>query len=240
MGYSFNRNRKEIIFAYAKDINASYKDLGAVCDAIRYKKINDAIKVLDSIKEMPIIFRRHNKGMGSRHELGGKKGRYPIKCAGIVKKVLVNASANAVNKGFEPDAMFIVHACANKTTIAERSPSKGKLFVGKGAGGYGFVTPRVSNLEFAKVEIGVSASDKDLSEKMKKRISRNLKEVKIQKPKIAVKPEKTVAIKEVKEVKEEKPAAVKEIKEETILKEIKKEKTAVKEEKQVEQKTGSK
>ena len=228
MGYSFNRNRKEIIFAYAKDINASYKDLGAVCDAIRYKKINDAIKVLDSIKEMPIIFRRHNKGMGSRHELGGKKGRYPIKCAGIVKKVLVNASANAVNKGFEPDAMFIVHACANKTTIAERSPSKGKLFVGKGAGGYGFVTPRVSNLEFAKVEIGVSASDKDLSEKMKKSINRNLKEDKkavktVQKPKIAAKPETT--------------AKVKEIKEETAVKKVKEEKIpAIKEEKQVEQK----
>ncbi len=221
MGYSFNRNRKEITFAYAKDINASYKDLGAVCDAIRYKKVNDAIKVLDSIGEIPILFRRHNKGMGSRHELGGKKGRYPIKCAGIVKKVLINASANAVNKGFEPDAMFIVHACANKTTIAERSPSKGKLFVGKGAGGYGFVTPRVSNLEFAKVEIGVSASDKDLSEKMKKKISNNFKEDKKAKKPVpkstsanihATKEPKTLAIKEEKAVaiKEEKIPVIKE------------------------------
>ena len=40
---------------------------------------------------------------GIRHELGGKKGRWPKKCAGLVRKVLVNAVANARNMGEDPE-----------------------------------------------------------------------------------------------------------------------------------------
>ena len=88
---------RSIIFASASDLNASFKDLCAVCDAVRYMPVPSAIKVLDGVinEGRPIEYRRHNKYMGSRHELGGKKGRYPKKCAPMVRKVIVNASANA-------------------------------------------------------------------------------------------------------------------------------------------------
>jgi hypothetical protein len=91
-----------------------------------------------------------------------------MKSAGIVKKVLTNAMANARNKGFEPDVMFVIHAAANKTEIAQRAPSKGVLYMGAG---YGYATARRSNIEFAKVEIGLAkGSEKGLSENMKERI----------------------------------------------------------------------
>ena len=65
----------------------------------------DALTTLESVAtgNVPILYRRHNAYMGSRHELGGQRGRYPKRCAALVKKVLVNAMANAENKGDDPD-----------------------------------------------------------------------------------------------------------------------------------------
>src|SRR5271156_1999242 len=99
MNYSFNLKGDNFVFALRYDINASYKDLGAVCDAIKYKKADVAMTVLDRViaKDMPIPFRRHSKHMGARHELGGIKGGYPVKAASEVKKTLTNAVANANN-----------------------------------------------------------------------------------------------------------------------------------------------
>src|SRR5277367_6614151 len=100
MKYSYNLEKKDIIFASTSDVNASFKDLCAVCDAIRYKPIASAIKVLDEVinENRAVEYKRHNRYMGSRHELGGKRGRYPKKCAMIVRKVVINAAANAANK----------------------------------------------------------------------------------------------------------------------------------------------
>lgn len=156
MEYSFNADRSNMVFASMSDINASFKDLCAVCDAIRYRRVDAAMRILDEVAngEMPIVYRRHNRYMGARHELKGGTGRYPMKCAGIVMKVLANASANAKNTGYDPESMHVIHACANKTLIAPRSPPKGARSVV--VGGYGYTSMRKSNLVFAKVEIGLS------------------------------------------------------------------------------------
>ncbi len=194
MKYSYNQSREGVVFANMKDINASYKNLGAVCDAIRYKSVNAAIAVLDSviIDNKPILFRKHNINMGARHELGGKKGRTPIKCAKVVRKVLVNAAANARNKNLEPDFMYVVHAAANKTLIARRFPPKGALYVTGGPSGQ--VPARHSDIEFARVEIGLSTLDeKRLSNNIVSRIRALEKIAPRQKPKEARKEEKKKA-----------------------------------------------
>ena len=82
MKYSYNLDRR-VVFAHTSDLNASFKDVCAVCDAVRYKRVPAAIRILEGVinEGRPIEYRRHNKYMGSRHELGGKKGRYPMKCA---------------------------------------------------------------------------------------------------------------------------------------------------------------
>ena len=141
---------------------------------MRFDKIQanaSAIKFLDEVinENRAVEYKRHNRYMGSRHELGGKRGRYPIKCARIVRTVVVNAAANAANKGETPDYMYVVHASANKTQEVPRAPPKGVRAVG--TGGYGFATMRKSNLAFAKVEIGIA--DKEvttLGAKMKRAI----------------------------------------------------------------------
>lgn len=169
MKYSYNLDRKEIVFASTKDINASFKDLCAVCDAVRYRRVQSAIRLLESVENegTAIEYRRHNKYMGSRHELGGKKGRYPIKCAAIIRKVIINASANARNKGEDPESMYVVHALANKTIEVGRLPPKGVRAVGGSR-----PSRRMSSLEFAKIEIGIAPKGaKGLSDKMKRAIS---------------------------------------------------------------------
>lgn len=179
MKYSYNLDRTKIIFASTSDLNASFKDLCAVCDAVRYKAVPNAIATLDSVINdgRPIEYRRHNRYMGSRHELGGKKGRYPMKCAAMVKKVIVNASANARNKGEDPDSMYVVHACANKTYEVPRSPPKGIRSVR--TGGYGYTPMRRSNLAFAKIEIGLSVNDaKELGARMKRALKATSKKEK--------------------------------------------------------------
>lgn len=163
----------KVIFAGAKDINASYKDLGAICDYIRYKNAAKAAEALEKVVKAsaPVPYRNHNKGMGSRHELGGRKGRYPVKCAAIVKKVLDMAMSNAKGKGIDTENLFVVHAAANKTQIYRRTPPKGMLYH---SDSYGFASMRHSDVEFAKVEIGIAApEDVKLGEKATKMLNLN-------------------------------------------------------------------
>jgi large subunit ribosomal protein L22 len=169
--YSINIGRDDIALAYGKDIDASFKDLTQVCGEIRYMKADDAVALLERVADMrtAIPFKRFNKRLGSRHELGGKKGAYPVKAAREARKVLLNAMANAANKGLDTDALYVVHASANKTHIERRNPSKGSLSWGRGR--YGFPARVHSDLEYAKVEIGVASKElEQLTESMRKGI----------------------------------------------------------------------
>ena len=216
MKYSFNQDKTGVVFANAKDLNASYKDLCAVCDAIRYRTVGSAMDVLNEVSkgEMAIRFRRHNRYMGGRHELAGGTGRFPKKCASIVRKVLVNAYANAKNKGYEPEMMHVIHASANQTLIAPRAPPRG-VRRSVSSGGYGYTTMRKSNLEFSQVEIGISSKYKDRMGKNSVRLidmfaakSRRAEEKNVSKPK--AKTERKQAVVKKAEVKTEaKSGAVK-------------------------------
>ncbi|MDE1768621.1 MAG: 50S ribosomal protein L22 [Candidatus Micrarchaeota archaeon] len=184
MNYSFNIKGDNFVKAGSYDVNASYKKLGAICDAIRYQKAEAALVILDKVisMEMPVAFRRHNKHMGARHELGGIKGAYPVKAAKEVKKTLVNAIANANNKGLSGNDMFIVGVSANKTHIERRYPSKGSIAWGRGM--YGRSAINHSDIEFARIEIVLSDQDtKQLTHNMKYFIKRNSKNAKKLQPK---------------------------------------------------------
>ena len=152
-----DRKSGEVSLAQRYDLNVSYKDLGAVCDAVRYMKASSALVFLDkAIKmEVAVAYRRHNKHMGSRHELGGKKGKYPIKASKEVRLAILNAIANAENQGnLDAENMYIIHSAANKTRIERRSPSKGSIAWGRGM--YGRSAINHSDIEYAKVEIALA------------------------------------------------------------------------------------
>ncbi len=210
--YSFNRDTEGIIFASLKDVNASFKDLSAVCAAIRYKSYLEAVDILDGAAAgtRAIEFKRHNKGMGHRHELGGRKGRWPVKCSELVRKVVVNAAANARNKDYEPDLMYVVHASANKTQTWGRMPPKGPRSV-PGNHTMGFQSSRMSNLEHARIEIGLAkGTESGLSENMRSAIKRSQRYVdkvsKSAKPKLAQPKKKDAAKPEKKAEAQKQPA----------------------------------
>ncbi len=188
MKYSFNQEREGIVFAQRYDMNVSFKDLVAVCDAVRYLKVNRALDVIDGVisMEMPILYKRFSKGMGARHELGGRKGAYPIKAAKEVRLAIINAIGNAKNRGLGGEDMIIVHSTANKTRIERRYPSKGSISWGRGMYGRGAINH--SDIEYAKLEIGIGNGDeKGITENMKyfikqKEVKGNVNRIKSAKP----------------------------------------------------------
>lgn len=126
-GYSVVSVDENCAMAKAENINASFKDLAEVCGRIRGKKAGWAIEFLGRVAEgkAAVLYKSHNKRMGHRRELGGKKGRYPQKAAKAVLKVLNSAIANGGVKGLG-DEYDILHAIANKRYSYGRAAPKGR------------------------------------------------------------------------------------------------------------------
>jgi len=110
-------------------VNASYKDLCAVCGNVRGKDIDEAIEFLGlaAVKKKAILFARHNKSKGHRRELGGRQGGWPVKSIKIVLGVLENALANANKLGLSNAK--VAHIIANKQHTLPRMSPKGKRIV---------------------------------------------------------------------------------------------------------------
>jgi large subunit ribosomal protein L22 len=113
--------------ARLEDVNASYKDLSEVCGVLRKKKAEWALEFLGKASkgEVPVLFRRHNTNLGHRRELGGRKGRYPVKACGMVLKALQSAIANGKQIGLG-DPFVIDAISANKKQIFPRMAPKGR------------------------------------------------------------------------------------------------------------------
>ncbi|MFH0927487.1 MAG: 50S ribosomal protein L22 [Candidatus Micrarchaeota archaeon] len=123
-GFQNDENAEQLAYARVEGVDASYRDLCNVCSNIRGRRADKAIEYLSEAleKKRPIRYFRHNKKRGHLHELGGRKGGYPVKSIKIVLGVLTNAVANSQAKGLAD--CKIVHACANKQLVyARMSPS---------------------------------------------------------------------------------------------------------------------
>lgn len=126
-GYGY-RGRADEALARAQqyNIDASYKNMSAVCASIRGMDSGTAVAYLEKAArgEVAVEFKKWNKKMGHRRELGGKKGRYPKKAAKYVLQVLKNAVANGDSKGF--GGMRVIHASSTRQAIYPRMQAKGR------------------------------------------------------------------------------------------------------------------
>ena len=113
--------------ARLEGVNVSYKDLAEVCGRLRGKSTEWALEFLEGAAacELPVFYSTHNKKLGHRRELGGRKGRYPWKAAEVVLKVLQSAMANGKVIGLAEPYEILV-ASANKKEIFPRMASKGR------------------------------------------------------------------------------------------------------------------
>lgn len=106
---------EKTVKASGREIRVSHKHAREVCKTIKGMTLTKAKEYLTDVidKKKPVPFTRYNKKAG--HKGGLEKtftGRYPIKAAQRILKILKNAEANAENKGLDTDKLRIIHAAA--------------------------------------------------------------------------------------------------------------------------------
>ena len=106
--------------AMAKSLKISPKHSVEICNAIRGMDVEKAKAYLNDVIEMKksVPFKRHNKKVGHRKgQEGWPSGRYPIKAAEQILKVLENAEANAEYQGMDTEKLFIEHISSHRGIV---------------------------------------------------------------------------------------------------------------------------
>ena len=115
-GYSITDiNTEKTAKASGRDLRVSHKHAREVCRTIKGMKLDQAKSYLKQVilKKKPVPFRRFNKKVGHRHGLEKAcAGRYPVKTATEILRVLEGAEANAEYKGLDMENLQIIHASA--------------------------------------------------------------------------------------------------------------------------------
>lgn len=115
-GYSITGLDPETtVKASGRELSISHKAAREVCNAIKGMPLDQAKTYLNKVmqKKKPVPFKRHTKKQGHRHGLEKAfAGRYPIKTAQKILKVLEGAEANAEAKGLDLERLKILHAAA--------------------------------------------------------------------------------------------------------------------------------
>jgi len=109
--------------ASGRENRVSHKHAREVCKAVKGMTLANAKQYLRDViaKKKAIPFTRYNKKAGHRHGLVKSfSGRYPIKAADQVLKIIQAAEANAENKGLDVDRLRILHAAAYPGTKVKR------------------------------------------------------------------------------------------------------------------------
>ena len=72
-------------------------------------------------KKRAVPYRRYNKEVPHRAGLQGwYAGRYPVKAAGELLKILNSLEANAEDKGLDTERLKIIHAAAHRGRMIKR------------------------------------------------------------------------------------------------------------------------
>ncbi|MCD6529901.1 50S ribosomal protein L22 [Candidatus Bathyarchaeota archaeon] len=104
-----------MVKASGREVSISHKAAREICKTIKGMKLEVAKDFLQKVilKKAPVPFRRYKKKVA--HQRGLQKfyaGRYPVKAAKEILKVLENAEANAEYKGLDTEGLYIIHASA--------------------------------------------------------------------------------------------------------------------------------
>ncbi|MBX5321036.1 MAG: 50S ribosomal protein L22 [Candidatus Bathyarchaeota archaeon] len=98
-----------------REVRVSYKSAREVCKTIKGMTLIQAKRFLRDViaKKKAVPFTRFKKKAGHRHGLEkAYAGRYPVKVAKQILKLLEGAEANAENKGLDTERLKIIHTSA--------------------------------------------------------------------------------------------------------------------------------
>jgi len=101
--------------ASGRELRISPKHAREICKTIKGMMLEDAKKFLEDVIAMrrPVPFRRYKKKVPHRRGLQGFcTGRFPVKAARHILRLLNEVEANAEFKGLNTEKLKIIHAAA--------------------------------------------------------------------------------------------------------------------------------
>jgi len=115
-GYSITHlDPESTVKASGRELRISHKAAREICNTIKGMRLEQAKRFLRLVvaKKQPIPFKRFRKKVGHKGQLQkADAGKYPVKAAKHILKILDNAEANAENKGLDTESLKIIHASA--------------------------------------------------------------------------------------------------------------------------------
>ncbi len=134
-----------------RELRISPKAATEICRTIKGMRLEQAKELLEGVTEgrVPIAYRRYNKEVAHRsQDTRFAAGRYPIRAAKGILRMLEQLESNAEYKGLDVDRLKIMHAASQRGTKTRRSVSRA----------YGRATP-YQNI-FTHIElVGYEASE---------------------------------------------------------------------------------
>ncbi len=120
------RDESEVAKAMMWDVPVHPKIMSEVARAIKGMRLSEARAYLERVarKEEAVPFRRahgkqaHRRGLADKW--GWPVGRYPVKAARYMLRLLDNVENNASNKNLDVDRLRIIHVAAHKGITMRR------------------------------------------------------------------------------------------------------------------------
>jgi large subunit ribosomal protein L22 len=118
--YSLKQINENMAKAYGRDLSISTKKSVEICRAVKGKKVEKAKTYLEKVveKKQAVPMKRYNRDTAHKKEIAA--GKYPIKAAEAILKIVKNAEANAQNKGLSTKDLIVYHISAHKAATPWR------------------------------------------------------------------------------------------------------------------------
>ena len=119
-GYSIAEEEldpEKTVKASGREVRVSPKHAREVCKTIKGMTLTQAKQYLRDVmdKKRAVPFRRFKKKLGHRHGLEkAYAGKYPVKAAEHILRIVEGAEANAEYKGLDTERLRIIHASTSK------------------------------------------------------------------------------------------------------------------------------
>jgi len=100
-----------------RELRISPKAATEICRTIKGMKLDDAKKLLEEViaKKRAIAYRRYKKEVPHKNlQEKWSAGRYPVKAAKKILKLLEELEANAEYKGLDVEKLRIIHAASQR------------------------------------------------------------------------------------------------------------------------------
>jgi large subunit ribosomal protein L22 len=108
---------EKTVRASGRELRVSHKHAREVCRTIKGMMLTQAKQYLRDVmdKKRAVPFRRFKKKLGHRHGLEkAYAGKYPVKAAKHILKIVEGAEANAEYKGLDTERLRIIHASTSQ------------------------------------------------------------------------------------------------------------------------------